>query len=64
MVINGELAANNNEGTLAYIDAARRCCLYMQYSILDKYYHIISQLSHLRISRMPQKHVLQEYAKV
>ncbi|HCZ1648266.1 TPA: chaperone SicP, partial [Salmonella enterica subsp. enterica serovar Enteritidis str. 674470_11-10] len=63
MVINGELAANN-EGTLAYIDAAETLLLIHAITDLTNTYHIISQLESFVNQQEVLKNILQEYAKV
>ncbi len=63
MVINGELAANN-EGTLAYIDAAETLLLIHAITDLTNTYHIISQLESFVNQQEALKNILQEYAKV
>ncbi len=63
MVINGELAANN-EGTLAYIDAAETLLLIHAITDLTNTYHIISQLESFCESAGSAQNILQEYAKV
>ncbi|EJF5298647.1 chaperone SicP, partial [Salmonella enterica] len=63
MVINGELAANN-EGTLAYIDAAETLLLINTITDLTNAYHIISQLESFVNQQEALKNTLQGYAKV
>lgn len=58
MVINGELAANN-EGTLAYIDAAETLLLIHAITDLTNTYHIISQLK----SFVNQQEALKTYCR-
>lgn len=58
MVINGELAANN-EGTLAYIDAAETLLLIHAITDLTNTYHIISQLE----SFVNQQEALKTYCR-
>ncbi|ELE3785400.1 chaperone SicP [Salmonella enterica] len=63
MVINGELAANN-EGTLAYIEAAETLLFIHAITDLTNTYHIISQLESFVNQQEALKNILQEYAKV
>lgn len=62
-MINGELAANN-EGTLAYIEAAEALLLINTITDLTNIYHIVSQLESFVNQQEALKNRLQDYAKV
>lgn len=63
MVINGELAANN-EGTLAYIDNAETLLLIDRITDLTNIYRIMLQLESFVNTQEGLKNRLQEHAKI